>query len=78
MGWSGTPAGHAIYPNVDFDWGGGGLVTPTQHNDVSGTWSGKLLATVSGTYTFWCQYDDTCTVVVGGQTVTSGTCCGTI
>ena len=54
MGWSGTPAGHAIYPNVDFDWGGGGLVTPTQHNDVSGTWSGKLLATVSGTYTFWC------------------------
>jgi hypothetical protein len=71
-----TPASSTVVPQINFDWGNSGLVTPTSNDDVSAIWEGKVLAPVTGTYTFYCLLDDQCFVYVGGQLVTYGSCCG--
>jgi hypothetical protein len=65
-----------VDPTVDFAWGDdgpGGAILP-EHFEAS--WSGTLLAPVTGTYEFWLAADDGAALALDGRGVLrrSGTC----
>ena len=68
-------AGFRIVSGINYDTG---ACNSYFNVDVSGIWEGKVLAPVTGTYTFSCYLDDQCFVYVGGQLITFGSCCGWI
>ena len=69
--WSGNPS-YSTVSEIYYDWGG------SRPDDFSYIWIARIIAPQTGTYTFWCVYDDTCLVYIGGQYLMSSSGWGTI
>jgi hypothetical protein len=58
-----------IDPNVAFQWNGESPDPAVPPNDFAVRWTGTLLPTVTGTYTFWTTTDDGVRLWVAGQLI---------